>query len=145
MSTAGTKNIQVVGGMVFDPVRMCWLKFKPDHAHQKSNPKSPSVTDNEDDDDPFAGIDDLKDGAANSTTGKAGGEGGKGGITGDVVGQVLEEFDLGPDFIRRQKEEEIAWRRKCEAWFGGASEEGPRLDGDVWRWNIREIAGLSPM
>ena len=145
MSAGGSQNIQVVGGMVFDPVRMCWLKFKAnEHPSHAANPKSPSVTENDEDEDPFAGIEDLKEGFAGDKDGaKAGADAGagrgKGGVASDewLVG---EEFDLGPEFIRRQKEEEISWRRKCEAWFHGPYEEGPRQEGNDWRWRIREIA-----
>jgi len=145
MSVASTQNIQVVGGMVFDPVKMCWLKFKPsDHPKHEANLKSPSVTDNDDDEDPFAGIDDLKDvnsGANKRTPGGASGRG-TGGVGGDewLVG---EEFDLGPEFIRRQKEEEMNWRRRCEAWFPSFGDEGPRFETQDWRWRIREIADVS--
>jgi len=144
MSAGANQNIQVVGGMVFDPVKMCWLKFRPEHGSHASGPKSPSVT--EDDDDPFAGIDDLKDnatsGGANAASSANGGNKSLGGLAGDewLVG---EEFDLGPEFIRRQKEEELAWRRRCEAWFANAQvEDGPRYDHPSWRWSIREIARL---
>jgi len=146
MSAASTQNIQVVGGMVFDPVRMCWLKFKPEKGAQASGPKSPSVTENDDEEDPFADIEDLKETtasgpvAAGSTNGAQ--KKGLGGLTGDewLVG---EEFDLGPEFIRRQKEEEIAWRKRCESWFANAEIDGaPRSDTAEWRWRIREIAGM---
>jgi len=130
--------------MVFDPVKMCWLKFRPEHGSHASNPKSPSAT--EDDDDPFAGIDDLKENVgssgANAAGSTTGGTKSLGGLAGDewLVG---EEFDLGPEFIRRQKEEELAWRRRCEAWFANSqTEDGPRYDHPSWRWSIREIAGL---
>ena len=131
---------------MFDPVRMCWLKFKPEKGLQPAGPKSPSVTENEDDEDPFADIEDLKETAASTPVAAgAAGAGNKkriGGLTGDewLVG---EEFDLGPEFIRRQKEEEIAWRKRCESWFANANIDGaPRNDTVEWRWRIREIAGM---
>ena len=127
-SDYSNQNIKVVGGMVFDPRRMCWLKLRPGEGG-----KSPSVA--EDEEDPFAGLEDLKDGptGAGSTTG-----GPSGGLASDewLVG---EEFDLGPEFIRRQRDEEMAWRRKCEPWFYEATT--PRREGTGWRWSIRDIAG----
>lgn len=131
-SDYSNQNIKVVGGMVFDPRRMCWLKLRPGEGGP-----SPSVT--EDEEDPFAGLEDLKDGPA-STTNADGTQQPKlgGGLASDewLVG---EEFDLGPEFIRRQRDEEAAWRHKCEPWFFNPSM--PRHDGDQWRWSIRDIAG----
>jgi len=149
MSTGNTQNIQVVGGMVFDPIRMCWLKFKPEQpkAAHATGPKSPSVTENEDDDDPFAGIDDLKETAASGGPAAPGAASGKGAAPSGLAGNewlVGEEFDLGPEFIRRQKEEEIGWRRRCEAWFANADRgDGHRPVPRDWCWRIREIAGTS--
>lgn len=143
MSTNNTHNIQVVGGMVFDPSRMCWLKIKPEQANTATAAKqSPQIDD--DDDDPFAGIDDLKDNT-NTAAGSAKASFGPGKSTGGLASDewlVGEEFDLGPEFIRRQKEEEIVWRKKCESWFAG-SLDGPRRESPSWRWRIREIAGIS--
>ena len=47
---------------------------------------------------------------------------------------VGEEFDVGPEFVRRQREEEDRWRKKCEKWVG----RGLR-DREVWRWTIRDL------
>ncbi|KAF2155998.1 hypothetical protein K461DRAFT_310555 [Myriangium duriaei CBS 260.36] len=143
MSTNSTQNIQVVGGMVFDPVRMCWLKFKPEQPQSTVAARhSPQI--DEDDDDPFAGIDDLKENApsalAGSTSTSFGPSKSTGGGLANEEWLVGEEFDLGPEFIRRQKEEEIIWRRRCEAWFTGF-DDGPRRESTSWRWRIREIAG----
>ena len=130
-SDYSNQNIKVVGGMVFDPRRMCWLKLRPGEGG-----KSPSMT--EDEEDPFAGLEDLKDGpsGAQSTTGNQASQGG--GLASDewLVG---EEFDLGPELIRRQRDEESAWRRRCEPWFLHSA--SPRRDGDAWRWAIRDVAG----
>ena len=49
---------------------------------------------------------------------------------------VGEEFDVGPEFIRRQREEEERWRRKCEKWIGP---ERDALDAGNWRWRIRDV------
>lgn len=48
---------------------------------------------------------------------------------------VGEEFDVGPEFVRRQREEEERWRRKCEKWVGVGLYRG----GDEWRWSIRDV------
>ncbi|KAL8950675.1 MAG: hypothetical protein Q9222_003312, partial [Ikaeria aurantiellina] len=59
-NVGATKGVQVVSGMVFDPQRMCWLKMGPSqHTGGASNPRSPDTVD--EDDDPFAGLDDLED------------------------------------------------------------------------------------
>lgn len=49
---------------------------------------------------------------------------------------VGEEFDVGPEFIRRQREEEERWKRKCEKWIGP---ERDALDNEDWLWRIREV------
>ncbi|KAK5012655.1 hypothetical protein LTR39_004038 [Cryomyces antarcticus] len=146
--------VQVVGGMVFDPRRMCWLKMAPTSAthHHHSNhsnnndksnqlsPVSASLAD-EDEDDPFAGFDDLDDGPVG--TDKDNPTKGTGKADEWLVG---EEFDLGPEFIRRQRDEEVLWRRKVEAWFaegGGVAKErctDERVGVEKWRWAIRDIA-----
>ncbi|PNS14621.1 Protein byr4 [Sphaceloma murrayae] len=142
MSANSTQNIQVVGGMVFDPIRMCWLKVKNDQTHRTPSAKaSPQI--DEDDEDPFAGIDDLKDSGPSGPPAGAGASvnASQGGGLANEEWLVGEEFDLGPEFIRRQKEEEIAWRRRCESWFVGF-DGGPRAETSHWRWRIREIAGV---
>jgi hypothetical protein len=131
-SDYSNQNIKVVGGMVFDPRRMCWLKLRPGEGG-KQNSSTP-----EEEEDPFADIDDLKDGpiGAQSTTGNQPSQ--SGGLASDewLVG---EEFDLGPEFIRRQRDEETTWRRRCEPWF--SDDDTPRCEDDFWRWAIRDIAG----
>ncbi|KAK4550466.1 hypothetical protein LTR36_000045 [Oleoguttula mirabilis] len=138
-----THGVQVNGGMVFDPRQMKWLKLKD--GRDISGQLSPSVTDGEDEDDAFAGIDDLKE-EGSPFPGVGGGRAGSvaGGMASPVSmagaggGEVHEEFDLGPQFIRVQRDEEAAWRRRCEGWFpsGGAA---PRVDDGRWRWAIREM------
>lgn len=129
-------NLQVNGGMVFDPHQMKWLKLK--HGRDVSGPLSPSATDEEED--PFAGLDDLKD----TTSPMPGGGGSVAGMQSPVsmaaagVGDVHEEFDLGPNFIKLQKDEEARWRTRCELWF---NDDEPRTDDARWRWAIREMVG----
>jgi hypothetical protein len=124
-SDYSNQNIKVVGGMVFDPRRMCWLKLRAGDSRNNS----PSVT--EDEEDPFAAIEDLKEGPTSAPNGAhpAGGD----------EWLVGEEFDLGPEFIRRQRDEEYTWRRRCEAWFPANGD--CRRSDDSWRWAIRDIAG----
>ena len=139
MST--TNGVQVNGGMVFDPRQMRWLKLK--QGRDVSGPLSPSVTDGEEED-AFAGIEDLKDErspAPNAFSGSASNFGP--GLASPVslaaagAGEVHEEFDLGPKFIETQQSEEAAWRRRCELWF---TDNEPRVDEGRWRWAIRDIA-----
>ncbi|KAL8824995.1 MAG: hypothetical protein Q9191_004678, partial [Dirinaria sp. TL-2023a] len=119
-NVGATKGVQVVGGMVFDPQRMCWLKMAPTaataanqpsyhHRTGSSNPMSPDTI--EEDEDPFAGLDDLDDskekmsrggGATNNKdddhrhAAPAAGGGGGGKTNMDDEWLVGEEFDVGP-------------------------------------------------
>ena len=124
--------------MVFDPRRMCWLKLDP-ASRDPLSPSAGTVDGDDDDEDPFAGLDDLKD--ENETTGngngkKNGGRGSSGGGAASAADEWLvgEEFDLGPEFIRRQREEEGNWRKRVDAWTG------PRRDalGEEWRWLVKD-------
>ncbi|KAK6225990.1 cytokinesis regulator [Colletotrichum tabaci] len=123
-----TKGVQVVKGMVFDPQNMCWLKMGP-----QTNPKSeiPDPMDDfnalDDDEDVFKDIPDLDDNPGDPK---------EPGRVSEVQDEWLvgEEFDVGPEFVRRQREEEDRWRRKCEKWL----DVGNR-DRDAWRWAIRDI------
>lgn len=136
MSAAG-QGVQVNGGMVFDPRQMKWLKLK--EGRDFSGPLSPSVTDAEEDD-AFAGIEDLKD---ELSPAPGGGGGGSIGMASPVslaaagAGEIHEEFDLGPRFIETQQSEEANWRRRCANWFNGSE---PRVDDGRWRWAIRDMA-----
>jgi hypothetical protein len=120
-----TKGVQVVGGMVFDPQRMCWLKMTPEEG-------------NEDVDDPFADVPDLDDGTKRdtNTTATAGGSSSFGSVAGGGDWCVGEEFDVGPEFVKRQREEEARWRRKVEAWVMKGRDGGD----ETWRWSIRDLA-----
>lgn len=118
---------------MFDPRRMCWIKVD----RSARDPLSPSADSLDEDDDPFAGLEDLVDATTSNKDGHGVSQGGKNGRgAGGDEWLVGEEFDLGPDFIRRQREEEVAWRRRVEAWVG------PRRDmlGEFWRWKIRDMA-----
>ncbi|KAA6409530.1 MAG: hypothetical protein FRX48_06141 [Lasallia pustulata] len=130
-NVGATKGVQVVGGMVFDPQRMCWLKMGPGH---ESNPTSPDSF--EEEEDVFAGLEDLDEGksAGGRTEDSKGKKSGYGG--GDQF-PVGEEFDVGPEFVRRQYEEEERWKKYTGGWFG------KRRDamGERHKWVIREIVG----
>ena len=147
---AASPTVQVVGGMVFDPQRMCWLKLShhPSH-HSKAHASQPLSdaggeihlgNDDEDSDDPFAGLEDLEDRPpSKDTTAPESGKAkaattGAGGKPADewLVG---EEFDVGPEFVRRQRDEEERWRRKVSAWIGG----GDARESEEWRWGIRDV------
>lgn len=150
-NVGASKGVQVVGGMVFDPQRMCWLKMAPSHAshHRFGATPSPRSTGTiDDDEDPFAGLDDLDDSKdRKSILGHGVGLeddlsslGGSKGLADDewLVG---EEFDVGPEFIKRQRTEEENWRRKVEGWVGkGLREEGCEAgcEGENWRWALRD-------
>lgn len=122
-----TKGVQVVGGMVFDPQNMCWLKMAPQNKTEEPDPMD-GFNALDDEEDVFKDIPDLEDHTMEST------EAGR--RVSDIKDDWLvgEEFDVGPEFIRRQREEEERWRKKCQMWVGG-----PRDRGDAWKWAIRDI------
>ncbi|KAL7944400.1 hypothetical protein V8C42DRAFT_87702 [Trichoderma barbatum] len=123
-----TKGVQVVGGMVFDPQNMCWLKLGPQSmTRSEATDSLDNFNGFEEEDDVFKDIPDLED---NTITDER--EGHASDIKDDWL--VGEEFDVGPEFIRRQREEEERWRKKCEKW----TSHSPR-DRDAWRWTIREL------
>ncbi|KAJ5907992.1 hypothetical protein N7495_000674, partial [Penicillium taxi] len=129
-----TQNVQTVGGMVFDPHRMCWLRARSIESGKQGGIPP------EDEIDVFAGLDDLED----NTTGR-----GCSGMMDECVpdaedpsagdssdeGPITEEFDVGPEFIRRQRAEEEKWRRKVDKWVG--FDRGDRETH--WRWAIRDL------
>lgn len=124
------REIKVDSGMVFDPVKMSWRK-----APRKSEGPQPAGTEEDDEEDPFAGMEDLKDNESVAGTGVGGNT--VSGIEDSAF--VGEEFDLGPSFIKRQQEEEAIWRRKVEGWVGAMRDQGEQRSGG-WRWAIRDFA-----
>jgi len=138
ITNVGTmQNVQAVGGMIFDPHRMCWLRATSGAGNQGGVVP-------EDEDDVFAGLDDLEDKAAGTTGRTSGtlesfnshpaGDDPSAGETSDE-GPITEEFDVGPEFIRRQRAEEEKWRRKVDRWIGS-----DRRDREThWRWAIRDL------
>jgi hypothetical protein len=146
IANAGARQgVQVVGGMVFDPQRMCWLKMAP---RQPGNRRSTLIS--EEEEDVFAGLDNLEDRPRKSDAGEKGRRTFSGGsASGDPIPDgddrsggessdewpITEEFDVGPEFIRRQRAEEEKWKRKAGKWV-----EKDRLTfGDRWRWAIRDM------
>jgi hypothetical protein len=173
-----TAGVQVVGGMVFDPSQMRWLKVKEDapRSHNDS-------VELEEEEDVFAGLEDLKEegsewdlksqshrGSAAGMTpqeygigmvpasgaqqglnrkvsleshGSHGSGSGSEGDGLDGVAPVAEEFDVGPEYVKRQRAEEDRWRRKVERWLRSA-EEMAAAEEDVygrggWKWDVREL------
>jgi hypothetical protein len=124
-----TKGVQVVGGMVFDPQNMCWLKLGP-QTSTKSDVTDPMDNFNafDSDEDVFKDIPDLEETAdsADPATGRVS----------DIKDDWLvgEEFDVGPEFVRRQREEESRWKKKCEKWLNFEDR-----DRDAWRWALRDL------
>lgn len=139
-NVSATQNAQVVGGMVFDPQRMCWLKLA---SQQPSNNGAVAV---ENDDDVFAGLEDLNESKPSNPSGArasgtlddfglpASGDDQSGGESSDEW-PITEEFDVGPEFIKRQRAEEDKWRRKVDRWVGFERQKS----GDSWRWAIRDL------
>ena len=126
-ATPATLGVRVERGMVFDPERMRWLKLDP-----RIDPSAPlpagalCVPDEEEEEDPFAGLADLREGF--------GGEEEKENFGGIDEWGIGEEFDVGPGFVKRQRTEEGEWRRRVELWMAD------RGLGESWRWAIREVA-----
>jgi hypothetical protein len=133
ITNIGTKGVQVVSGMVFDPQNMCWLKLGPP-TNAKSEIGDPMENFNalDDDEDVFKDIPDLEDNATETKEGP-------GGRVSDVKDDWLvgEEFDVGPEFVRRQREEEDRWRKKCDKWLSAG--ERDQTAQTAWRWAIREL------
>ena len=147
-------GVQISGGMIFDPQRMCWLKMAPTQHRDSSTSLRGGVgsVQLEEEEDVFAGLEDLKedqDAARLASTRKPSGEAqrtktledfGEGDSSDEFV--VSEEFDVGPEFIRRQRAEEDKWHRKVDKWIRNSEEaEAKDANGRVdWRWAIRGLA-----
>ena len=111
--------------MVFDPERMRWLKLDP--RMDLGAGRASLVMSEEEEEDPFAGLADLRDERAEEEKENFGGV---------DEWEIGEEFDVGPGFVKRQRTEEGEWRRRVELWMVDGRESA-----DVeWRWAIREVA-----
>lgn len=134
VATGSGFNIQVQNGMVYDPQQMKWLKVKG--GRDVSGQFSPSATDVEDEEDAFAGIEDLKDENTPAAGQNISGMGSPIINAAAPAENFHEEFDIGLRFIDLQRTEEDAWRRMCSNWFTG---DHPRPDDGQWRRGIRNI------
>ncbi len=171
-------GVQVVGGMVFDPRSMRWLKMAENTGSTMRGGGGGSVGDVEveEEEDVFAGLEDLKEEDENKShrssamgrskgdqqygvgvavgagpgarerkvSGESAGSADDGEHSSDEYGGgvVAEEFDVGPEFVRRQRAEEDRWRRKVEKWLRGQEEEEQVEDAygrGGWRWGIRDL------
>lgn len=137
-----TRGVVVERGMVFDPQQMKWLKLDSrSMALTKNDPHlmaaagsfGPGSISVEEEEDPFADIEELVDEKTAKVVPGAGGIKDAGKENEDWI--VGEEFDLGPAFVRRQRTEENEWRRKVEKWMVGRE-----TVSDDWRWEIRRVA-----
>ena len=153
-NVGASKGVQMSGGMVFDPARMCWLKMGPTgrglRGGGSDGPMSPETGD--EDEDPFAGLDDLEDRPVKpkglevlqdsfGASGSIGADGGRKKLLDEEEDLTVgEEFDVGPEFVRRQRVEEERWRLKVAGWVGEivGRDEGSGCGG--WKWDIREKA-----
>ncbi|KPI37485.1 uncharacterized protein AB675_10271 [Cyphellophora attinorum] len=170
-------GVQVVGGMVFDPSQMRWLKMKEDTASRnRGDSVGAASVEVEEEEDVFAGLEDLKeegsewDLKSQSHRGSAAGmtpqeygvgmvtAGSKGAPTGlrrkvsnesnsnsdDETGldgpPVAEEFDVGPEFVKRQRAEEERWRRKVEKWLRTPEDAAREHQDGAWLWDVRSLA-----
>ncbi|KAI0181887.1 hypothetical protein GGR52DRAFT_526685 [Hypoxylon sp. FL1284] len=126
-----TKGVKRVGDMIFDPQNMCWIKADTASPSPSKNPMEGFNA--MEDEDPFKDIPDLDEKDRKSTSG---GHGRGSDIRDDWL--VGEEFDVGPEFIRRQHEEETRWRRKCGPWdsIAGDRNQTDRIDR---RWALRNM------
>lgn len=150
MNVGQAGGVQVVGGMVFDPRRMCWLKMAgPEHQVPTNNRNVGSVT-LEEEEDVFAGLEDLKEEDETASrrsrhsshlspaTPRDREVSGETHNSGDET-LLIEEFDVGPEFVRKQRHEESRWREKVSMWIGDRQEPSAD-DTSGWRWSIRDIA-----
>ncbi|KAI5307790.1 hypothetical protein KEM55_007420, partial [Ascosphaera atra] len=133
-----TAGVQIVNEMKFDPQRMCWVRLSRQHNGDEGVAIPP-----EEEEDPFAGLPDLEDkpkrhvscqdmqdkAPANLSDGHD--------KSGDELDDwpITEEFDVGPEFIRRQRVEEEKWRRKVGRWI----REEQLQDDNSWKWAIRNL------
>lgn len=141
ISQISAAGVRIEGGMVFDPQRMKWLKLDPRMKLDPNGAMSPSSVSIEEEEDPFAGLEDLKDertsmmSPASFALPGAEGRDSIGGVTDEM--SLGEEFDIGPGFIKRQRHEEIEWARRVELWMTGSAQHHIN---EGWKWAIRDVA-----
>jgi hypothetical protein len=139
----GMKGPRIERGMVFDPDRMKWLKVDPRSLTNNfdSSQLTPGSVSIDDEEDPFAGIDDLPDEKSSKVIPGSGGANKENEAGGDWA--LGEEFDLGPTFIRRQRAEESEWRRWTDKWFSNEPSMPFGREREEWKWDIRRVAERS--
>jgi hypothetical protein len=125
ITSGSIRGVQVVGGMIFDPQRMCWLN--------NSNGENSDM----DEDDPFEGLEDLKDDEMSHT--RFGSS--EGGIleTDDTVmlGGMGNDFEVDVAWKEKQVDWETRWKATMKGWNNGGSvernEERRRTElFDIW-------------
>lgn len=115
---------------------MCWLKMPGQRLQGKSD--AGDTMDGfdafDEEEDVFKDVPDLEDNPTKEAEEVGGRKSdGASGLKDEWL--VGEEFDVGPEFVKRQREEEERWRRKCEKWVGASLDRG----GEDWRWSIRDV------
>jgi hypothetical protein len=126
ITSGSIRGVQVVGGMIFDPQRMCWL-----------NNTNGENSDGMEEEDPFEGLEDLKDDET-STFRFGSSEGGI--LEADdtvMLGGMGNDFEVDVAWKEKQVEWETRWRATMRGWSGGASvergEERRRTElFDIW-------------
>lgn len=124
ITSGSIRGVQVVGGMIFDPQRMCWL----------TNTNGENLEGLEEDD-PFEGLEDLKDDEASHMTSEAGVM-----ETDDTVmlGSASgNDFEVDVAWKEKQVEWETRWKATMRGWNLGANvdrgEERRRTElFDIW-------------
>ncbi|KAA8909710.1 hypothetical protein TRICI_004359 [Trichomonascus ciferrii] len=97
------KGVQVVGDMVFDPQKMCWINVKEE---QNGTPAE---------EDPFKDVEDLDVSMATSQ-GTTHPQSALSSVHGGDFA-VGDEFDVPSDIIKRMQHEDDRWQRKTKGWF----------------------------
>lgn len=138
MNVGGKQGVELVNGMVFDPQQMKWLKVAEGASGRDQLP--PGSIQLEEEEDVFAGLEDLKEESESAISGRRSvnasvsvvdpfqdgvddGDAGNGSASGDEWPTVGEEYDVGPEFIRRQRAEEERWNRKVAKWIRTEEDE----------------------
>lgn len=128
----GARGPRIVNGMIFDPTKMRWDKATRPHALHEMTLNEGDDSDEEDD--PFKDLEDIGDDDKNHRVKKADNEEDTGYEVEFDDPLVSEEFDVGPDFIRRQNDEELRWRKMVEGWI-----DKEFASQREWLWDIQRM------
>jgi hypothetical protein len=105
ITSGSIRGVQVVGGMIFDPQRMCWLT--------NASGDNPDAMEEED---PFEGLEDLKDDDMSHITSE-------GAVMEQddtvVLGGLGNDFEVDTAWKEKQVEWETRWRGTMRGWNGG--------------------------